>query len=116
MVVSGDEAAIATGTAIARIDRMKYAVNSRRTHKIEMDLYSLSRSLRGAKGDKAAEIREKMKTLQAEQKELAAVGVIWQKPNEHDAALLVTGDAIISGGDGEVFGYDRETGEQPEVV
>ena len=112
MVVSGDEAAIATGTAIARIDRMKYAVNSRRTHKIEMDLYSLSRSLRSAKGDKATEIREKMKKLQAEQKELAAVGVIWQKPNDHDASLLVTGDVIISGGDGEVFGYDRETGEQ----
>jgi len=112
MVVSGDEAAIATGTAIARIDRMKYAVNSRRTHKIEMDLYSLSRSLRSAKGDKATEIRARMKTLQAEQKELAAVGVIWQKPNDHDAALLVTGDAIISGGNGAVFGYDLETGEQ----
>tara|TARA_R110002072_G_scaffold287242_2_gene452716 strand:+ start:49309 stop:53232 length:3924 start_codon:yes stop_codon:yes gene_type:complete len=112
MVVSGDEAAIATGTAIARIDRMKYAVNSRRTHKIEMDLYSLSRSLRSAKGDKADEIREKIKKLQAEQKELAAVGVIWQKPNEHDAALLMTGDSIISGGNGEVFGYDRESGNE----
>ena len=112
MVVSGDEAAIATGTAIARIDRMKYAVNSRRTHQLEMDLYSLSRSLRGAKGDKATEIRAKMKTLQAEQKELASVGVTWQKPNEHDASLLMTGDTIISGGNGEVFGYDLETGEQ----
>lgn len=112
MVVSGDEAAIATGTAIARIDRMEYAVNSRRTHQIEMDLYSLSRSLRSAKGEKATEIRAKMKTLQSEQKELAAVGVIWQKPNEHDAALLMTGNAIVSGGNGEVFGYDRESGEQ----
>lgn len=112
MVVAGHEAAIATGTAIARIDRMKYAVNSRRTHQIEMDLYSLSRSLRSAKGEKADEIREKMKTLQAEQKELSAVGVIWQKPSEHDASLLMTGDTIISGGEGEVFGYDRETGNQ----
>ena len=112
MVVSGDEAAIATGTAIARIDRMKYAVNSRRTHKIEMDLYSLSRSLRSAKGDKATEIRAKMKALQTEQKELASVGVTWQKPNEHDASLLMTGDMIISGGNGEVFGYNLETGEQ----
>ena len=112
MVVSGDEAAIATGTAIARIDRMKYAVNSRRTHKIEMDLYSLSRSLRSAKGDKATEIRAKMKALQTEQKELASVGVTWQKPNEHDASLLMTGDMIIAGGNGEVFGYNLETGEQ----
>lgn len=112
MVVSGDEAAIATGTAVARIDRAKYAVNSRRTHQLEMDIYSLSRSLRSAKGDKATEIREKIKKGQTEQKELASVGVIWQKPNDHDAALLVTGDAIISGGNGEVFGYDLENGEQ----
>ena len=112
MVVAGDEAAIATGTAVARIDRMKYALNSRKTHQLEMDIYSLSRSLRSAKGDKATEIREKIKKGQAEQKELASVGVIWQKPNEHDAALLMTGDTIISGGNGEVFGYDLETGEQ----
>ena len=53
-----------------------------------------------------------MKKAQAEQKELASVGVIWQKPNEHDAALLMTGDAIVSGGNGEIFGYDRESGNE----
>jgi outer membrane protein assembly factor BamB len=112
MVVAGDEAAIATGTAIARIDRLKYAVNSQKTHKLEMDVYSLSRSLRSAKGDKADEARAKMKAAQALLKELSSVGVIWQKPNEDDAALLVTGDMIISGGNEIVQGYDRATGDQ----
>jgi hypothetical protein len=111
MVVSGDEAAIATGTAIARIDRLKYAVNSRKTHQLEMDIYSLSGSLRSATGEKADGIREKMKAAQAELKELSAVGVIWQKPSEDDAALLMTGDMIISGSKDSVHGYDRETGE-----
>jgi outer membrane protein assembly factor BamB len=116
MVVAGDEAAIVTGKAIARIDRLKYAVNSRKTHQLEMDLYSLSSSLRSAKGDQADEIREKIKKAQAEQKELAAVGVIWQKPSEDDAALLMTGDLVISGGKDRVLGYDRATGDETQQL
>ena len=112
MVVSGDEAAITTGTAIARIDRLKYAINSRKTHQLEMDIYSLSSALRSAKGDKADEIREKIKTAQAQAKELSTVGIIWQKPSEDDAALLMTGDMIISGGKNHVQGYRREDGTE----
>lgn len=112
MVVSGNEAMIATGTAIARINRGEYAVNSRKTRTIEATVTSLSRSLRNAKGDEAADIRKKMKAAQAELKELSTVGVIWQKPNEDAAALLMTGNMILSGGQGHVQGYDRETGKQ----
>lgn len=110
MVVSGDEAAVATGTVLAKLDRLKYAVNSRSTHQLEMDIYGLSRALRSAKGEKADEIRAKLKAAQAEAKELAGIGIIWQQPNVDDDALLMMGNLIITGGENRIQVFDRESG------
>lgn len=107
MVVSGDDAFVATGDVVAKLDRMEYAVNSRKRHNLENEVYSLSRQLRG---DKADEVREKLKKVNDELLSIADVGVTWQKETHDDAALLATPETVFVGGDGHVVAYSRETG------
>lgn len=111
MVVADDAAYVITGSVVAKLDREKYAINSRQVQKLENNLYSLSRSVRSAKGDKANEMKAQMKDIQDELKEIASVGVVWQQDCSGDTALLATGDTVLVGGeDGSVFGFNAATG------
>ena len=113
MVVSGDAAYVATGEVVARLNRMEYAVNSRRRHQLELDLTSFNNQIRAATAlpDKAVEIRKKISEAQAELKRIADVGVVWQTKTTDDSALLAAGDLVFLGGKGRVTAYSVKTGE-----
>ncbi|MEO2032233.1 MAG: PQQ-binding-like beta-propeller repeat protein [Planctomycetaceae bacterium] len=110
MVVDGDDAFVATGTVVAGLDHMDYAVNSRRRHQLEMEIYDLSRKLRKP-DEKEAEYRERVKAANAELVEIADIGVTWQQETPADAALLATSDLIFLGGTDSVTAWSRESGE-----
>lgn len=110
MVVNNDDAFVATGTVVARVNRLEYAVNSRVRHKLETEIYKLSRSLRSA-GDKADGIRKKIATANEKLKEIADVGVTWQQKTTDDAILLATPNAVFLGGENQVTAYSVESGE-----
>lgn len=110
MSILGDDAYVATGTVVARLDREEYAVNSRIRHKLESEVYSLSRKLRSA-GDKADEIRQQITDANNEMKKIADVGVTWQVKTTDDAALLATLNAVFVGGENQVTAYSVESGE-----
>ena len=111
LVIDGTDAYAITGTEVMRVDRLKYAENSRVRHKLESSIYSLSRSLRGKKGDAAAAIRTKLDAATAELKRVADVGVSWKSKCKDDYALLVTATHVIIGGEGQVSVFDKQSGE-----
>ncbi len=111
MAIRDDQAYVATGTMVARLDREAYAVNSRRRHKLELDLVSLSSRVR-AEGNpvKAAEAREQLDAAMEELRDIANVGIVWQRKSEDDSALLISGDHLFVGGEGHVDGLRRRHG------
>ncbi|MEO1982299.1 MAG: PQQ-binding-like beta-propeller repeat protein, partial [Fuerstiella sp.] len=112
MSVIDDAAYVATGTVVARLDRVDYAVNSRTRHKLEMDIYSLSRKLRSEKDKVKAEgIRKQIADANDGIRKIADVGVAWQKDTLDDAALLATPNVVFLGGDDKVTAYSAETGD-----
>ncbi|APZ91926.1 PQQ-binding-like beta-propeller repeat protein [Fuerstiella marisgermanici] len=112
MVVLDDAAYVATGTVVAKLNRGEYAVNSRIRHDLEMKLYGLSRSLRGQKDKKkVADIRKQISDANDAIKEIADVGVAWQKETVADAALLATPEAVFVGGTNKVTAYSAADGE-----
>ena len=111
MSVIGDAAYVATGTVVARLDREDYAVNSRIRHKLEMDIYTLSRKLRSEKDkDKADEIRKQIADANDGIRKIADVGVAWQMDTLDDASLLATPNVVFLGGDDKVTAYSAESG------
>ena len=112
MSVIGDAAYVATGTVVARLDRVDYAVNSRIRHKLEMDIYTLSRKLRSEKDKvKADEIRKQIAAANDGIRKIADVGVSWQKDTQDDAALLATPHVVFLGGDDKVTAYSADSGD-----
>ena len=113
MVVAGPHAYVATGTFIAKLDREKYAVNSRQRRKLEDEIYSVSRSFSSAKTDESKKtLRDKLDAAQKELEEIRPVGIVWQTESEDDASMIVCGDRLIVGGENQVSGYDLESGKQ----
>ncbi len=110
MVVNGDDAYVATGSVIARLDREEYAINSRVRQSLETEIYKLSRSLRSA-GKKADEVRKKIANANEKLKEIADVGVTWQKKTADDAILLATANSVFLGGENQITAYSVESGE-----
>lgn len=110
MTVIGDDAYVATGDVVARLDRMEYAVNSRVRHKLEMEIYDLTRKLRSP-GDKADEYRNRIAQANAELRKIANIGVTWQQQTTDDSALLATHDHVFLGGPNKVTAYLNATGE-----
>ncbi len=112
LCIQGDEAYVVTGSRLARFDRIPYAENSRERQSLELEIYSANRSLRGASGDKKAELEEKIETARARLEEIAPIGIDWEVPTEDDMSLLVSGGHVFVGGPGRVTGYRKSDGEQ----
>ncbi|MCA9052551.1 MAG: PQQ-binding-like beta-propeller repeat protein [Planctomycetaceae bacterium] len=112
LVVRGDEAYALTGDSVARLDRGAYAVNSRRRHDLEMEVYNLSRQLSGKSGDEAEAIRKQITAANDELKENAEVGIVWRTATTDDAAVLVAGDLVFVGGPGRVVAYSAADGHE----
>lgn len=111
IVVQAEQAYVATGEVVARLDRLKYAVNSRRRHELEMLVYDVSRRLSGA-GDQADELRRQISEAQKELLAIADVGVDWQIPLKDEACLMTSGDMVFVGGHNRVTGLAKDTGKQ----
>jgi outer membrane protein assembly factor BamB len=111
IVVQKDLAYIATGQTLAKLDRLAYAVNSRRRHELEMLIYDASRKISTAP-DEAVELRKKISEAQAELKKIAMIGIAWQQAASEDAVLAASGDAVFLGGNERVASYAAETGDQ----
>ena len=113
MVVIDDAAYVATGTVVARLNRLEYAVNSRVRHKLEMEIYSNSRKLRSEKDkDKADALRTSIADANAEIKRIAPIGIDWQVETTDQSALLATPDYLFVGGKGRVRAYSAASGEK----
>lgn len=110
MVVLGDEAYVATGTVVARLNRLEYAVNSRVRQDLEMKVYNLSRSLRDA-GDKADKIRQQIAEANESLKQGADIGVDWQVKTTDESDLLATPHLLFVGGENRVTAYSSTNGE-----
>jgi outer membrane protein assembly factor BamB len=109
MVVQDDAAYVATGTMVARLERMEYAVNSRRRYDLEQTIYNLSRKQRsgGLKDDE----RKELSLAKDELRDIANVGIVWQKRSNDNDALLATDDRLFVGGNERVAAYDKQSGE-----
>ena len=110
MVVDGNDSFVATGSVVARLDHMGYAINSRRRHQLEMEVYGLTRKLRKP-DEQEQKYRDRLADANRELLDIADIGVVWQRETSDDAALLATANLIIAGGSGRVTAYSRESGE-----
>lgn len=111
IVVQDEQAYVATGEVVARLDRLKYAVNSRRRHELEMKIYDTTRKLSGA-GELAVQYRQQISEAEKELRQIADIGVDWQVPLADDACLLATGNLIYVGGPNQVTAFAKDTGHQ----
>ena len=112
MAVAGDAAYVANGQIIAKLDREEYAVNSRRRHKLEAQVYQLSRDIRGKQGQEKAEIEAKIESAELELKKISDVGFVWKADADQFASLVVAGDVLLAGGNGDVVALDTTNGTE----
>lgn len=112
LVIDGEQAYAVTGSHVVRMNRNAYAENSRVRHKLESDIYNLSRKIRSLKGEQLDAARDQMTAASQKLKDIADVGIDWKQETTDDQALLVTAGYVIVGGDGQVTMYDKQSGEQ----
>lgn len=112
MAIQGDAAYIVTGTRLSRLNRLEYAVASRKRHALEEKLSNQAKSLRSLKGDEADQLKEQIRADAAEMKQLESVGIVWSTETGDDKALLAAGNVVIVGGSGRVTAYDSKDGRQ----
>lgn len=106
--IQGDQAYVATGTKVARLDRLAYATASRRRHDLEMEIYQLSRE----RDPKVRESTLPRVTAAADELQvLQTVGIVWEREIADDLSLVVTGEHVILGGPGRVTAYRKSDGE-----
>lgn len=111
LIVQGDSAFAATGSHVVRMDRVDYAINSRRRHELEMIIYELKGKAGKTKKDKD----ENAKRVEDAEKEIAKIalkGIRWQTETEDDAAILATGNYVFLGGVNRVTAYDQQDGRE----
>ncbi len=113
MAIKDKAAFVADGENIARIDRQVYAENSRVRHKLEGEIYTLNRDIRGAKSkEDKVKIQTQIKEKSAKMASIADVGFIWKTPSPHQSRLIIAGNTLFAGGSDEVLAYDTESGKQ----
>lgn len=111
LIVHGDAAYAATGTHLVRMDRVRYAINSRRRHELEMIIYGL----KGKAGKTAKELAANAQQIQDAEAEIANIamqGILWQTQLEDDAAILATGNQVFVGGENRVTAFDVQDGRK----
>ncbi len=88
---------MATGQTVAKMNRIEYAINSRRRHELEMKIYDATKKISTAP-QQAVELRKQINEAQAELKKIAMIGISWQQANEDDSSLIATADQLYVGG------------------
>lgn len=111
LIVQGDAAYATTGSHLLRMDRLEYAINSRRRQELEMIVYGL----KGKKGKKDAEKAANataLKDAETEIEDIVMKGIRWKTPTEDDAAILATGNLVFVGGENRITAYDIQDGHK----
>ncbi len=111
VAISGDDAYLATGTQILKIDRKTYLAASRERMELEAKAEELAKKVRTPGPDLAKdriEYAEVMKTLS----ELAETGVAWKTPSASEGELILADHVLIAGGSGRVDAFDIATGKE----
>ncbi len=112
MAVVDDVAYVLDSESILGINRVEYAVGSRKRHELELEVYQLSRDLRSADEQKSAEIREQLAVKQTEIEKTLEQGVLWKTPCTAESALIVAGDKVIAGGQDRVIIFQASDGQE----
>ncbi len=136
MTLAGDVGYMASGKEIVAIDRIRHAEGTRERHRIEVKIAGLDKDLKAhpalaalkkvqaAPGDaKLAQAYEKHRAdyqakkdqladLKKELNHFAEVGVKWRFASAHESALILAGDTLVAGGQGEVVGLDTASGKE----
>lgn len=102
MAIAGDEAYLASDTALQKIQMEKFAKASRVRQEVRSLAYQINRELRSAKGEAAKLLTDKLKVLAAQDAELAGGGEVWKQTTTEDEALIAAGSWVIAGGDDTV--------------
>lgn len=112
-VATQDDAAyIATGTQVARLDRLVYLENSRKRRELDEKIATVIRDASRAKGDEADQLKNQARTLKEELESIAEVGVVWSTPTSADSALLAAGNVVVVGGVERVTAYAKDDGRE----
>lgn len=112
MAIQGDAAYILTGTRLARLNRLDYAVASRKKHALDEKIIAMSREVRKLEGAEADRMRKQIQAAVDEKKPLESIGIVWEVKTSDDRAILAAGNAIIVGGAGRVTAYSPDDGRQ----
>lgn len=109
-VVGEDDAFLATGTEIQRIERKIYARISALKLQIKLAVAKLAKLL--PKGGKEAdELTKQIEKLKKEQEAIKVTGIVWSTESESIAALIVAGDHVFVGGVERIDCLDAKTGK-----
>ncbi|NNE91283.1 MAG: PQQ-binding-like beta-propeller repeat protein [Verrucomicrobiales bacterium] len=110
-VDSGEFAYIADGTHISKVDRDVYGKASIQLHRINAEIARLSSGLRIKPEDKE-KIQADLDKEKAKKEKLDGVGFAWKTESPHESRLIVSGNAMFTGGQDEVVAFSTETGEK----
>lgn len=112
MAIQGDAAFILTGTRLAKLNRLEYAVASRKKHALDEKIINLSRDVRKLQGAEAEAMRKEIQAAVDAKKPLESIGIDWEVKTTDEKSLLATGNTVIVGGPGRVTAYDSADGRQ----
>lgn len=108
LVVADASALVADGERIVALDRRAHAAATVERQKLRIERKKLQSD---RKTLDAQEYRAQISQIDARMAELSDVGLRWQYPAPHDAALIACGTTVVAGGDGEVIALDVQSGE-----
>lgn len=108
---SGNDAYVATGMHLKKLDRKTYLAASRDRMKLEIQLEGLARKLR-TPSKELGKIREQFAELTKTLAKLRETGVVWQTPSTSDSELILAGNLLIAGGADRVDVIDVSNGKK----
>ncbi len=111
LAISGNDAYVATGTHLMKLDRKTYVAASRERLKLEAQVDALAKKIRNP-GKALPKLRLQYAEMLKSLVTLAQTGVVWKTPSTADAELILTGNLLIAGGTDSVEALDITTGQQ----
>ena len=111
MAIAGDAAYVANGAKVSRLDRLPYAVWSRKRNALETNI-AMETKLARAPGAAGEEAKERLRKLLEDRAQLGEEGVAWSVPDASESSLIVAGNTVIVGGRDTVTAYDVATGQK----
>jgi outer membrane protein assembly factor BamB len=111
LAVAGTSSYAVNGREIVRMNRREFYPANNAQRKISPELRNLRAVLPWA-GDKTDQVKARIAELQTRMEEIADVGIVWRQPCTARAALAVSDNLVLAGGEDRVTAFDNETGQQ----